>query len=503
MPLRGGETEICMDEYSIYGDIARRTGGDVYIGVVGPVRTGKSTFIKRFMESIVLPEMEDGPEKSRATDEMPQSGSGKNVMTTEPKFVPDQAVRIQMEGELGARIKLIDCVGFPIPGAGGLEEDGNTRMVNTPWSEEALPFEEAAALGTEKVIEEHSTVAVMITTDGSIGEISREAYLSAEEKTAMKLQKSAKPFLIVLNSAHPESAETQALAETLSEKYKAPVIPQNCFAMSREDLTYVLKMLVLEFPIREVKLNIPSWVLQLKESAFLKEEITDFLDEVFSKLKKTGEVLAALNELDKKENIESAQMICSDLGSGKISIEIRMKNRLFYEILSDCSGLSITCEEDLVHSFTSLAGLKSNYEKIADALREVEESGYGIVTPSIEDLKLEEPEIVKHPGGYGVKLKASAPSIHMIRANIQAEISPIVGSERQSEDMVRFLLEEFEEDPTKIWQSNMFGKSLYELVNEGLNTKLNHMPAEARAKLGETLQKIINEGSGGLICIIL
>lgn len=488
---------------SIYEDIAARTGGDIYIGVVGPVRTGKSTFIKRFMESIVLPEMEDGPEKDRATDEMPQSGSGKNVMTTEPKFVPDQAVKIKMEGELGAKIKLIDCVGFPIPGAGGLEEDGNTRMVNTPWSEQALPFEEAAALGTEKVIEEHSTVAVMITTDGSIGEIGREAYLAAEEKTALKLQKSKKPFLVLLNSAHPESAETKKLAEALCEKYKVPVIPQNCFAMTREDLTYVLKMLVLEFPIREVKLNVPSWVLKLKESEKLKLEITEFLDEIFSGIKKTGEVLKALDSLKGKEILEGADMVFSDLGCGKIEIGLQMKSTLFYEILSDCSGLSISCEEDLVQSFTTLASLKESYEKIADALSEVEESGYGIVTPSIEDLKLEEPEIVKHPGGYGVKLKASAPSIHMIRANIQAEISPIVGSERQSEDMVRFLLEEFEEDPTKIWQSNMFGKSLYELVNEGLNTKLNHMPAEARAKLGETLQKIINEGSGGLICIIL
>lgn len=488
---------------SIYEEIAARTGGDIYIGVVGPVRTGKSTFIKRFMESIVLPEMEEGPEKSRATDEMPQSGSGKNVMTTEPKFVPDQAVRIKMEGDVGARIKLIDCVGFPIPGAGILEEDGNTRMVNTPWSEEALPFEEAAALGTEKVIREHATVGVMITTDGSIGEIGREAYLSAEEKTALQLQNSGKPFLILLNSAHPESAETKKMAEALSEKYKAPVIPQNCFAMTRDDLICVLKTLVLEFPIREVKLNIPSWVLKLKESEAIKNEITEYLDDIFSKIGKTGEVLAALNDLGKKEILEGAETIHSDLGSGKISIELRMKNSLFYQILSDCSHIQIECEEDLVESFTTLAALKTHYEKIADAMREVEESGYGIVTPSIEDLKLEEPEIVKHPGGYGVKLKASAPSIHMIRANIQAEISPIVGSERQSEDMVRFLLQEFEEDPTKIWQSNMFGKSLYELVNEGLNTKLNHMPAEARAKLGETLQKIINEGSGGLICIIL
>ncbi len=492
-----------VEKTSIYEDIAARTGGDIYIGVVGPVRSGKSTFIKRFMESIVLPEMEEGPEKSRATDEMPQSGSGKNVMTTEPKFVPDQAVRIQMEGELGMRVKLIDCVGFPIPGAAGLEEDGNIRMVNTPWSENALPFEEAASLGTEKVIEEHATILVMITTDGSIGEIPREAYLAAEEKTVSKLQKSGKPFLMILNSSHPDSVETMALAQTLKEKYNAPVLPQNCYTMGENEMLLILKTLVLEFPIREVNLKIPSWVLHLKESAQMKNDMLSFLDETLIKRRKTGEILSALELFQEFELLESAEFIHSDLGSGKIMIELRMKNSLFYEILSNCSGLKISGEEDLISSFTSLSALKGEYERIAAALKEVEESGYGIVTPSIDDLKLEEPEIVKHPGGYGVKLKASAPSIHMIRANIQAEISPIVGSERQSEDMVKFLLQEFEEDPTKIWQSNMFGKSLYELVNEGLNTKLNHMPAEARAKLGETLQKIINEGSGGLICIIL
>ena len=487
----------------IYHDIATRTGGDIYIGVVGPVRTGKSTFIKKFMQEIVLPRIDDPAVKSRATDEMPQSGSGKNVMTTEPKFVPDDAVQIQMENDFSFRVKLIDCVGFTVPGAGGLEEDGVVRMVNTPWAKEALPFEEAATLGTQKVISEHSTVAVVVTTDGSIGDLPREAYIEAEENVIRQVQKTGKPYVVVLNSQHPDSGETIGLAKTLETKYQIPVLPKNCFALGQEDISEILNQIVLEFPVRKIKIKIPSWITTLDEQYAIKKEIFEKTDAVFRNLQKTGEIQGAITTLSENKSFESVRIASSDLGTGSINIEIKTSGEIFFSVLSDACGTDIQDESDLITRFSSMSKTKQQYDRISKALKEVEETGYGIVSPSIEDLTLDEPEIVKHAGGYGVKLRASAPSIHMIRANIQAEVSPIVGSERQSEDIVKFLLKEFEEDPKEIWHSNMFGKSLYELVNEGLNTKLNHMPEDARQKIGETLQKIINEGSSGLICIIL
>lgn len=487
----------------IYQDIATRTGGDIYIGVVGPVRTGKSTFIKRFMEEVVLPQMEDGNEKMRATDEVPQSGSGRNVMTTEPKFVPDNGVRIEIENGIGFRVKLIDCVGFPIPDAGGLDEDGKSRMVNTPWSKEPLPFEEAAVLGTQKVIQEHSTVSVVVTTDGSIGEISRDSYVQAEENIIQQMRKAGKPFVIILNSIHPDHKETQGLGSILEEKYSVPVLVKNCFTLKEQDVLDVLSKIVLEFPIEEIQVKIPSWIKTLSADHKLKVQILSELDKRFAKIRKTGDITSSIDQLKEVSMFSSVSTASSDLGTGRIKMEICIKQEIFFEVLSEESGMEIRGEDDLITKFSTMAETKNRYDRISEALKQVDETGYGIVAPSLEDLMLEEPEIVKQTGGYGVKLKASAPSIHMIRANIQAEISPIVGSERQSEDIVKFLLKEFEEDPKEIWQSNMFGKSLYELVNEGLNTKLNHMPQDARDKLGETLQKIINEGSGGLICIIL
>ena len=488
---------------NLYQDIASRTGGDIYIGVVGPVRTGKSTLIQRFMETLILPQMENGAKKERAKDEMPQSGSGKNVMTTEPKFVPDEAVRITMSDGLGFRVKFIDCVGFTVPEAAGLEEDGKTRMVNTPWSDSPLPFEEAARLGTQKVINEHSTVGVLVTTDGSIGEIKREHYVNAEEEVLKEMKSTGKPFVIVLNSQHPDSDETQNLALLLQEKYKVPVLPLNCFLLGEAELQKILRMIVLEFPIREVKVSLPSWILKLDSHHQTRKDMVDSVLSAFCSIEKTGACFDAIKDIETCEHIQSASITSSDLGTGRINVLLQPKEHLFWEVLTEKSGITINSEEVLMEEFSRLSQMELKYRKIEKALVEVEECGYGIVTPELEDLKLEEPEIVKQAGGYGVKLKASAPSIHMIRANIQAEVSPIVGSERQSEDIVKFLLKEFEEDPTKIWESNMFGKSLYELVNEGLNNKLNHMPSEARQKLSETLQRIINEGSGGLICIII
>lgn len=491
------------EKRGIYQDIATRTGGDIYIGVVGPVRTGKSTFIKNFMEKVVLPNMEDGAEKARATDEMPQSGNGKNVMTTEPKFVPEKGVRIKMEGDLGFQVKLVDCVGFPIPGAGGLEEDGKSRLVNTPWSKEPISFEEAAFIGTQKVIREHATVGVVVTTDGSIGEIPREAYLKAEDDIVSEMKKTSKPFIILLNSTHPDSEETKALANLLAQRHQVTVLPTNCFLLEEKDIVNIISGLVMEFPIRCLTLELPPWVCKRSECKDLMEEILTLWEKSAEGLKKTGEILTGIRAFGKYDGFDGIEIRASDLGVGTVHVALKIKSETFYNLLSRHSGIDVGDEGDLLEEFCKLASLKEKYDKIAKALDEVNESGYGIVTPSVEDLTLEEPEIVKHPGGYGVKLKASAPSIHMIRANIQTEISPIVGSERQSEDIVKFLLKEFEEDPTTIWESNMFGKSLYELVNEGLNTKLNHMPSDSREKLAETLQKIINEGSSGLICIIL
>ncbi|MBR2615357.1 MAG: stage IV sporulation protein A [Clostridia bacterium] len=491
------------EKYEIYQDIARRTGGDIYIGVVGPVRTGKSTFIKRFMEQVVLPQMEEGAKKERAVDEMPQSGSGKNVMTTEPKFVPDEAVRIHLEDGLGFRVKMIDCVGFPIPEAVGSGEDGGVRLVNTPWSEEPLPFDEAARLGTKKVICDHATVGVLVTTDGSIGPIPRDRYLAAESDVIEEMKATGKPFVIVLNTQNPESDETLSLAKLLHEKHGVAVIPANCYLMEEAEFLSILNQIVLEFPICRVALTMPNWILGLEKEHPLRCRILESAIEAFCAIAKTGECFTAIAALEECDLIRKALISESDLGTGKLEIKLLPTERFFWDVLSEKSGMQVSGEEDLMGEFYKLAEMRRKYEKIAVALEEVEASGYGIVTPDPEEMSLEEPEIVKQAGGYGVKLKASAPSIHLIRANIQTEVSPIVGSERQSEDLVKFLLKEFEEDPNKLWQTNMFGKTLYELVNEGLHTKLNHMPDDARQKLGETLQKIINEGSGGLICIIL
>ncbi len=490
-------------EESIYHDIATRTGGDIYIGVVGPVRTGKSTFIQKFMETVVVPQIQNDAEKARAVDEIPQSASGKTVMTTEPKFVPDEAVKVELNDGLGFRVKLIDCVGYVVPGAAGLADENGARMVHTPWSEEALPFEEAAELGTKKVITEHSTIGIVITTDGTIGEIPRENYIEAEERVIRELKSCRKPFVIVLNSVEPESENARTLAADLSAKYKIPVLTENCFALTEARIREILRTIVLQFPAKEIRFKLPEWVLALENGHKTKNEILEVISEPFAGVRKTGEVFSAIRLLQENPLFEAIQLADSDLGQGSMKVRIDLQKDLFYHVLSEHCGMEVHGEEELISLMTSLVETKTRFDKIAGALDEVNEKGYGIVTPDIDDLTLEEPEIVKQPGGYGVKLKASAPSIHMIKANIQAEISPIVGSERQSEDIVKFLLQEFEEDPKQIWNSNMFGKSLYELVNEGLNTKLDHMPEEARVRLAETLQKIINEGSGGLICIIL
>ncbi len=492
-----------MAEHSIYKDISERTGGDIYIGVVGPVRTGKSTFIKRFMEALVLPNIQDGYSRERARDEMPQSSAGRTVMTTEPKFIPDEAVKISVDGASGMRVKMVDCVGYLVPDALGTIEEGQPRMVRTPWKEEPMPFVEAAEMGTHKVISEHSTIGMLVTTDGSIGEIPRESYVEAEERIVKELKEMGKPFAMILNSAHPESDGSVALAYELEAKYEVPVALVSCIDLDAEDIRHILELVLHEFPVTEIKVKLPEWTEALSEDHYIKESIKATVRECADKVERAGDIKNAFSQLADNEYIQEVIVDDIDMGTGKATVSVQMRDGLYYDIISELTGFEIGSEEELISLLQSLSEIKAKYDKVESALNEAEERGYGIVMPDVSELHLADPEIVKQPGGYGVKLRASAQSIHMIRANIETEINPIVGTEQQSEDLVKYMLNEFEEDPQSIWQSNMFGKSLYELVNEGLHTKLEHMPEASRIKLSETLERIINEGSGGLICIIL
>lgn len=492
-----------MSEHSIYSDIARRTGGDVYIGVVGPVRSGKSTFIKRFMEAMVLPNIKVGYERDRARDELPQSAGGRTVMTTEPKFIPDNAVTVEMgEGE-SMRVKMIDCVGYIVPDALGTLEEGQPRMVRTPWQADPMPFIEAAELGTKKVINEHSTIGMLITTDGTIGEIPRDSYVEAEERVVNELKAIGKPFALVLNSADPSNEKSRELGAELEKKYGAPVALVNCLDLDSEDIVHILEMILCEFPVSEISVKLPEWMQALEATHPVKRSIRDSVLSCARKIEKAGQIKDAFECLRENEYVEEVKCNSIDYGCGEAKICVTCPRELYYSVLSELTGFEVRGEAQLVHMLKEYAVKKGEFERVAEALCDAEEKGYGIVMPEVSALRLEEPEIVKQAGGYGVKLRASAQSIHMIRANIETEINPIVGSEAQSEDLVKYMLEEFEEDPARIWTSNMFGKSLYELMNEGLHTKLEHLPDESRNKLSETLERIINEGSNGLICIIL
>lgn len=492
-----------MAKNDIYKDIAERTNGDIYIGVVGPVRTGKSTFIKKFMEKTVLPNIKDTFVKGRATDEMPQSASGRTVMTTEPKFIPDEAVEITLDDNISFKIKLVDCVGYLVDGALGHFEDGEPRMVMTPWSKERIPFEKAAEMGTKKVIEEHSTIGVLITTDGSICDIPRESYVEAEKKAISQLKAINKPFVILLNSKNPSSPEVSALAEQLEKEHDVSVIPTDCFNLSEKDIKEILSTILLEFPVKEINISVPSWIKKLDGNHPLKEQILKGIHTSGENISKVRDINASSFGFDEEKwgiTVKSEKTL---LGQGKGFLSVSVPEETFYDILGEQSGFDVKDKEGLIALMTSLSKVKTEYDKISSALDELNETGYGIVMPTVDELSLEEPEIVKQSGGYGVKLKASAPSIHMIKANIETEVSPMVGTELQSEELVKFLLKEFEEDPKRIWESNMFGKTLHELVREGLNSKIAHMPTDARTKLSDTLQKVINEGSGGMICILL
>ena len=492
-----------MEERSIYKDIESRTGGDIYIGVVGPVRTGKSTFIKRFMDTLVIPNMTDENLRVRAIDELPQSAAGRTVMTTEPKFVPENAAPVTLEGNARLRVRMIDCVGYIVESAMGyLEEDGE-RMVSTPWSDEPMPFRQAAETGTRKVITDHSTIGIMVTTDGSIGDIGREDYVRAEERVAAELKASGKPFVILLNTIAPESASSSGMAASLSRKYGAPTIPVDCAMMDEHTIKGVLASLLFEFPIREIHAAIPGWIRGLDSDNWLRAALFGAVRDTAGRIGKIREVQDAVQELSENEYVESAELGSMDLGTGRADIAVRLKPELFYRILTEKSGIEITGERDLMSCICELSDAKSRFDRVSKAYEDVLDKGYGIVMPTMDELSLEEPEIVRQSGKYGIRLKASAPSIHMMRVYTTAEVTPIVGSEQQSEELVTYLLKEFEESPAKIWDSNIFGKSVSDLVNEGLQNKLYRMPERARLKIGETVEKIINDGCNGLICIIL
>lgn len=491
-----------MEANTIYQDLARRTGGEIYIGVVGPVRTGKSTFIKRFMEALVLPAIKNTAVRQRATDELPQSAAGRTVMTTEPKFVPEQAITLELENGVSFRTRLIDCVGYLVQGAMGTVEDERPRMVKSPWYDHAVPFEVAAETGTRKVITEHSTIGLVLTTDGSISDLPRSAYEGAEARVISEMKGTGKPFAVLLNCVSPDARQSKELANELTAKYGVAVIPISCVEMTEADIRNVLKTVLYEFAVQEIGFTMPKWITMLEPDHWLQESVygavRNFADSVvrIRDLRDNAPTLAS-------EYISSAAVTAINLDTGTAKVEVHLASDIFYKVLGEQAGLEICDEASLMPCVIQLARVKKEYEKIRDAMQQVEATGYGIVMPTIDELHLEEPEIVKQSGRYGVRLKASAPSIQMLKTNITTEISPIVGSEKQSEELVMSLLKDFEEDPIRIWESNIFGKSLHELVNEGLQGKLLHMPTEARLKLQETLERVINEGCQGLICIIL
>ncbi|WP_077367306.1 stage IV sporulation protein A [Anaerosalibacter sp. Marseille-P3206] len=492
-----------MEKFDIYKDVAERTDGDIYVGVVGPVRTGKSTFIKRFMELLVLPNIENKYKKERAKDELPLSGSGKTIMTTEPKFVPNEAVELILKDNVKFKVRMVDCVGYLVKGALGHEEGNIPRMVTTPWYEKEIPFEEAAEIGTRKVITDHSTIGIVVTTDGSITDIDRSNYIKAEERVINELKELEKPFIILLNSKHPNLDSTIALRESLEDKYNVSVVALDCLNMGIDDLEKIFEKILFEFPVKEININLPGWMEGLSRKHKIKNNILEHLKESTNTLQKLSEVDSSINSLKELEPIKDTVIREIKLGEGIANVDIILEEDLFYNVLKELTGYVIEGEYQLLGLISKLSKGKNEYDKISKALNEAKEVGYGLVSPSLEELELAEPEIYRQGNRFGVKLKAKAPSLHFMRCDITTEVSPLIGTEKQSEELVKYFLDEFEGDPSKIWESNLFGKSLYDLVNEQLQGKVNMMPEDARQKMRKTLERIINDGSGGLICIII
>ncbi len=491
-----------MQNYDIYTDIAERTAGEIYIGVVGPVRTGKSTFVSKFMEKLVIPNISGKNKKQVAIDELPQSAVGKTIMTTEPKFVPANAVGVQF-GKMSAKVRLIDCVGYLVDGAVGHEEDGKPRMVKTPWSEENLPFEKAAEIGTSKVISEHSTIGILITTDGSIGDIPRAGYVRPEERVVKELKSLNKPFVIVLNTVDPTSKDALKLTKSMSDKYSAPVIPINVLNMEESEINRIIETVLFEFPIKSIDVSIPEWMQALPAENKIISEILSEVAQNARKMKKMRDYTHMENMFDDSASFNSPVDVEAKLSNGALEYSVTAKPELFYRVLSDECGEDILNECKLMTYVRDLKEAKTAYFKLKQALYDAQETGYGVVTPSVDEMSLNEPEVVKQGGRYGVKLKAQAPSLHIMRVDVEAEVSPIVASEQQGEDLVKYLLSEFENNPSGIWETNMFGKPLSMLVRESIAGKLDAMPDNARGKMRKTISRIVNEGKGGVLCILL
>ena len=489
-----------MDTYNIYKDIQARTNGEIYIGVVGPVRTGKSTFVRRFMEMAVLPNMEENQRKE-VRDQLPLSGSGKLITTVEPKFIPKEAARIQIGEEVDAKIRLIDCVGFLVPDAGGNMEDGKERMVKTPWFGYEIPFHQAAETGTRKVIEEHSSIGIVLPCDGSFGDIPRENFIDSEEKTIAELKKAGKPFLVLINSQKPYKEETLNLAEELRKKYEVSVLSVNCEQLRKDDVSRILEKILYEFPIVQMEFYIPKWVEMLPFDHYLKERLLLEIKALMGKTRYVKDISREPFLLD-CEYVRKMTPEKIDLSTGKVRIRVDMDEVWYYTILSEMTGVEISDEYELIHTMQELAKMKEEYVKVQGAISSVRGKGYGVVTPDQSEIKLEEPVVIKQGSKYGVKIKSVSPSIHMIRANIETEIAPIVGSEEQAKDLISYI-KGSEERKESIWQTNIFGKSIEELVEDGIHTKLVQIGEESQVKLQDTMQKIVNDSKGGMVCIII
>ncbi len=491
-----------MDKYNVYRDISRRTGGEIYLGIVGPVRTGKSTFIKRFMELIVIPEMTDDNEKERTIDELPQSADGKTIMTTEPKFVPKSAAAIHFPNQETGRIRLIDCVGYVVPDATGAVEGEKPRMVKTPWSEEEIPFSKAAALGTAKVIREHSNLGIVVTTDGSFGDIPGENYESALEKTVMECEKAGKPYIILLNTQNPDVGEAMARREELESKYGKTVVAVNCQTMDREDVFMIMEQLLADFPITRLNFIVPQWVEFLKKDNWLKQDLVEKCLEIIGKIHTMKDVQ---NENVRMEAPYLKEVFIRDkqLENGVVNLVLDFEQSYYYEILSEMVGTDIEGEYDLIALLKKLSGMRNEYESIAMACNQVKGKGYGIIPPEEKEIQIDDPELIRHGNKFGVKIKASCPSLHVIQANIETEIAPIVGSEEQAQDLIDYISQNGKENPDGIFDTNIFGKTIRQLVEEGINSKVNRLTEESQVKLQDTIQKVVNDSNGGLVCIII
>lgn len=492
-----------MDKFDLYRDIASRTGGDVYVGVVGPVRTGKSTLIKQVMQKFVVDGIVNQDERNRAIDEIPQSADGKTIMTTQPRFVPNEAVKVSVGDNITLNMRLIDCVGYLVDGALGAEEDGKERMVSTPWAEEDIPFSQAAEIGTQKVIKEHSTIALAVTTDGSFGNIPRQDYVKAEERVISELKECRKPFAIVLNVADENSESAQRLKDELQKKYDAPVVVKNALEMNEDDVSEILETVLLEFGVKTIDFNLPRWVQALPIDS-------DVVQELISGVKDMAGDVERMKDYDKIDTyFENANLwqtpssINLDAGKGKVTVDMDVKRGVFFDVASKECGVDVSDEYDMLVNMKSLCRSKDKIERLQSALEQVETLGYGVVAPTMDEIELKEPELLRQGGQYGVRLKANAPSLHIMKVDVETEVSPIVGSEEQSKDLVDGMMSDFENDKQAIWNTNIFGRSLSSLVADGINNKLQTVPAEAELKLKKTLGRIVNEGKGGVICILL